>query len=334
MQKCAMPSTSPADRREPQNILRAAAWMALALASFTLLAVAGRKVTALFAAADGRTTPDFGDTFQLMFFRSVIALVIMVLVIAMSREGWAQVRSRKLGLHGVRNVIHFLGQFSWFHALSLIPLAQLFAIEFTNPIWVALFAPLLLGERMSRLRALAVVLGFAGILIIVQPGGAPLNLGHALALTAAISFAGSMIATRQLMATDTGAGFLFHMAWMQLPIALVLAAPYLRLPGLELSIWLLVLGLGALLAHFALAKAFAAAEAIVVAPMDFLRLPLIALIGVFVYDEALGWSVLLGGAIVIAANAINLLAERQSALARRAAQAATPGGRPQSSPGE
>lgn len=294
-----------------QSLGRALLWMALALASFSSIAIAGRTVTSLMAAEAGREAATYGDTFQLMFYRSIVALVVMAIVISVSRQGWRQVRSQRLGLHAARNAVHFMGQFSWFHALTLIPLAQLFAIEFTAPIWVALLAPLLLSERMSWLRAAAICVGFTGVLIIVQPGVAPFSLGHALALSAAINFALSMIATRKLMATDTVVAFLFHMAWMQLPIAAVLAAPFLVLPNGETAVWLLILGAAALIAHFALAKAFAAAEAIVVAPMDFLRLPLIALIGALAYGEEVTIAVAVGGAVVLSANVLNLLAERQ-----------------------
>ncbi len=300
-----------------QSITRALFWMALALASFSSIAIAGRTVTSLMAAEAGRATATYGDTFQLMFYRSVVALIVMAVVISLSQRGWRQVTTGRLKLHAARNAVHFVGQFSWFHALTLIPLAQLFAIEFTAPIWVALLAPLLLAERMTWLRLVAICVGFAGVLIIVQPGVAPFNLGHVLALSAAVNFALSMIATRRLMATDTVAAFLFHMAWMQLPIAAVLAAPFLALPNSETAIWLLILGIAALVAHFALAKAFAAAEAIVVAPMDFLRLPLIAVVGSLAYGETLTMSVAIGGAVVLAANALNLFAERQVRLRAR-----------------
>ena len=134
---------------ERSDPLKAAAWMMGAVVSFVAMAVAGREILVAM------------NTFELMLYRSAIGLVVAVLLIGRSRRGFAQVRSARMDLHLKRNLFHFTGQNLWFFAVTAIPLSQLVALEFTNPIWVALLAPFLLGERLTRARVAGALLGFA-----------------------------------------------------------------------------------------------------------------------------------------------------------------------------
>ena len=167
--------------------LRAALWMIGAIASFSLMAVSGRVIQTEF------------DTFELMAWRSAIGWVVVVALVWRSPFGFAQIRTPRPWLHVQRNILHFTGQNAWFFALTAIPLAQLVALEFSNPVWVALLAPLLLGEALTRQRMIAVVLGFAGILLVARPGVEPLNIGHASALLAALGFALNTVWTKRIM---------------------------------------------------------------------------------------------------------------------------------------
>lgn len=271
----------------------------MALASFTLVAISGR--------AAGKSI----DTMHLMFYRSAIALAIVIILMLFTRAGLAQVRTHRIGLHTVRNSIHFVAQYSWLSALMLIPLAQLFAVEFTAPLWVALLAPLVLGERLTVLRIIAALIGFIGILVIVRPGTVPISTGTLFALTAALGFAGSMITTKSLVRTETIFSFLFHMSWMQLLISGLLVAHDFKVPAPETFQWIGALAVTGMMAHFSLARAFTHADAIIVAPMDFLRLPLIMVVGFVLYNEPVEQTVLIGAAIVIAANFLNIFGERR-----------------------
>ncbi|RMF40870.1 MAG: EamA family transporter, partial [Alphaproteobacteria bacterium] len=180
-----------------------------AIFSFTALAVAGREVA------------DQLDPFELMFYRSLISLAIVSLVLTRSRRGFGQIRTAHARQHLYRNLGHFMGQTSWFYAVSVIPFASLVALEFTNPIWVAILAPFLLGEAMTRSRLLAALLGFAGILIVARPGVAPLEWGHGAGLLAALGFALSAIFTRRIMRHDTVLCVLFWMAASQAAMGLL-----------------------------------------------------------------------------------------------------------------
>jgi drug/metabolite transporter (DMT)-like permease len=280
-------------------MLRAAGWMMTAVVSFTLIAIAGREAS--------KGVP----TVQLIFWRSFFALVLLTAGMFVFRQRFHPLLTDRIGLHWVRNAIHFVAQFSWLYALTLIPLAQLFSIEFTAPLWVAVLAPLLLGERMTTTRLVAAVLGFVGVLAIVRPGYATLSTGAIFALVAAIGFAGSMICTKSLTRTESTTTVLFYMFALQTLIALVPAWPDLHMLDAWTWMWVFLVAVLGLASHFALTRAFSLADAMVVAPMDFLRLPLIVVIGWIVYAEALDPWVLLGGSIVILGNIVNMWGERR-----------------------
>lgn len=285
-------------------------WMVLALTMFSLVAVTGREAGTAIAEAAGRTSPEFGDTLQIMLVRSIVGVIVITLVIALSSNPAQHYRFHKKPLHIARNVGHFIAQFCWFHALGLITLSQLFALEFTSPLWVALFAWALLGEQFTRLRAAAVACGFIGMLVIVQPQNLSLSVGSGFALTAAVGFALSMIATKRLMATESALSVLFHMSWIQLVAALIFATPFVVLQSAETYAWMIGVGLTSLGAHFALANAFREGDAMIVAPMDFLRLPIIAAIGALAYNETIAPEVAIGAALILFGNFLNLWGQR------------------------
>lgn len=279
---------------QPQP-LKAAAWMSGAIASFVLMAVAGRAVQAEL------------NTFELMFWRSLFGFIIVAAIIKLRRGDFALIRTRHWGLHLTRNLFHFFGQNLWFYGLMMIPLSQLVALEFTNPIWVVLLAPVFLGERLTGVKLMLTLIGFVGVLIVAQPGVQPLNLGHGAALLAALGFAINLIFTRKIMLHDQVLCVLFWMTLSQAVMALVLAlGAGFHWPSLSLLPWLAVVAVTGLSAHFSLTSALGLAPATVVGPMEFARLPIIALVGVALYGESLDPMVFLGAAIIFSANFLNL----------------------------
>ncbi len=290
--------------RPKGDIVRAMGWMAVTLASFTLVAVSGREA--------GRVL----STIDMMFYRGLISLAILLTAIRLAGIPFARFRSDRLGLHTLRGVVHFGAQAAWLHALILIPLTELFTFEFTAPLWVALLAPLLLGETLTRTRLAAGLLGFLGILIIAQPGVGSISLGTLLALGSAVGFGLSIVVGKLLVRTDMPISILLHMIVIQAVLGCLAVLPGPQLPDVVTAGWLLALGIFGLTAHFGLLRAFVHADAMVVAPLDFLRLPLIALVGVMVYQEQLEWAVITGAGIVVAANLLNLSGERRAATVR------------------
>lgn len=285
---------SPAGRHP---VITATFWMMGALASFVAMAIGGRELAAARM-----------STFEILLFRSLVGLVVVSMLLA--RSGWGQISVRRFGLHLVRNVSHFGGQFGWFYGIAMIPLAEVFAIEFTAPTWTAIIAALLLGERMTRSRLLAIGLGIAGMLIILRPGLAVIHPAALAVLGAAACFAMTFVLTRPLAHTESALGILFYMTVIQLPIALIPAMAHWVTPPPALWPWLLVVGGTGLSAHYCHTRALRLADATAMAPMDYLRLPLIAVAGLMFYGEAPDWFVFAGAAVMIAGNFVNVLSER------------------------
>jgi len=292
-------SASPAP---PVPVLRAGLWMSGAIVSFCAMAVAGRSLASEL------------DTFEMMLYRSLIGIVLVLAVGGLlGRLG--EVTTRNLGLHLVRNAFHFTGQNLWFFSLTFIPLAQVFALEFTSPLWVTLLAPLILGERLTRTRAIAAALGFAGILIVARPGFTEVNIGVIAAAASAIGFAGNILFTKRLTRSATITCILFWLTVMQAAMGLVTAGwdGDIAWPSAAAWPWLAVIGCAGLLAHLCLTNALAVAPAAVVVPFDFIRLPVIAVIGMALYGEALDIFVFLGAAVIFAANYLNIWTESRRA---------------------
>ena len=297
-------------------LTRAVLWMMLALLSFSAIAIAGRE--------SGRSLP----TNELIFWRSLVGVALLGAVYWLQGESLGSVQTKVMPLHMVRSVVHFGAQYAWLYALTLIPLAELFALEFTSPLWVAVLAPVFLGERLTSGRIAAAAIGFLGAIFVVEPGlfsgrlQMTASAGTLYAVASAVGFASSMILTKLLTRTDPALRILFWMQVLQALIAVVILGaagirsgqwPLVGGLGTPLLVWrwVVVLGVAGLGAHFGLTRAFGLADAIIVAPMDFLRLPLIAAVGALFYGETLRTSVAIGAAIVVLANAINMWAERR-----------------------
>jgi len=269
-----------------------------AILSFSSMALAGRAMSVEL------------DTFELMLYRSVIGIVLVVGLAGLAGR-LGEVSRQRLSLHFVRNVFHFTGQNLWFLALALIPLAQVFAMEFNAPLWVALLAALTLGERLTRARALAALTGFAGFLIVARPDPMVLEPGALAALGAALGFAGSALFTKRLTATQSIVSILFWLTVMQAGMGLVCAGIDGQIAWPSAAAWVpfAVLGVAGLMAHYCLTSALMVAPAIIVMPLDFLRLPVIAVVGMLLYGEPPDAAVFLGAAVILAANLLNLRTE-------------------------
>lgn len=290
----AAPATPAAPAGVSQPV-KAAGFMVGAILAFTTMAVAGRSLAPVH------------DTFEIMMYRSVVGIMI-VLAFGAARGTLGSISTRRIGLHTARNAAHFTGQNLWFFALIHIPLSQVFAFEFTNPLWVAILAPFLLGERMTGRRILAFCLGFVGILIVAQPETAPVSFATFAAAFCAICFALTTIATKTLGTTESTTCILFWLTVLQAAFGLICAGwdMDIALPRGDTLPWLALVGICGLLAHFCITTALKLAPATVVAPLEFLRLPLVAVVAWIIYDEPLVPAIFIGAGIVFAANWINL----------------------------
>ncbi|PKF51211.1 EamA family transporter [Enterovibrio nigricans] len=267
--------------------------MSVALASFCLMAVAAKELSSEV------------DTFQVLFFRSFIGLIVITSILLASRKT-GLFYTQKLKLHGVRNSVHFLGQMAWFIGIGLLPLAEIFALKFTVPLWTALIAALCLKEKLTFKKLLAIAFGFSGVLIIVQPGMKAVDVASLIVLAAAICYAVAHTCTKSLSSTEHPLTILFYMSLIQLPIGFTLAMFNWQTPEGIQWFWLAAIALTSLIAHFSIVKAMQNAEATVVVTMDFLRLPLIAIVGVLFYTEPFEVALLAGAALMLCGNLINV----------------------------
>ena len=288
------------------HLARVILWMTGALLSFSALAVSVRLLAGSLS------------VMEILTLRAGIGLAVMAALAATRPELRSSITSSHLLLHFFRNTVHLGSQYLWATSLLLLPLATVFALEFTTPAWTLLLAVLALGERMTASRIGAVVLGLLGVLVILRPGLATFQPAALLVLVAAFGLAVTLIATKRLTLTDSTFAIIFWMNLIQLPLTLLASDPAFVT---KLGAWDLpavaVVGLAGLASHYCLANAFRAGEASVVVPLDFMRIPLIAMIGWWLYGETIDVFVFIGAGLIIAGILWNLRSEASRTITRQ-----------------
>ncbi len=274
-------------------------WMAFSMVSFIGMSVGSRELAATLSIN------------QVLFFRALVGFFV---ILAVGRSLLPEVRQMTMmRLHVLRNVVHFTAQYFWTIGVVMLPLASVFALEFTMPIWVAFFAWMFLKERLTRPRILATIGGFIGVLVIVRPGVGMVDPAAGLVLIAAAGYGLSLIFVKRLTGFCSPGVIVVWMILIQLPLGFVAALTAWNEVHLTDVPWMLVAGIGALSAHFCQAQALKRLEASVVMPIDFLRVPLAAVVGYYAYGEAIDLWVFLGGGIILFSNYRAVMAERRAA---------------------
>jgi drug/metabolite transporter (DMT)-like permease len=277
------------------SIPKAALWIAGWLALMLIVTVAGREATREL------------NVFQIMEVRTILGFLMLYPLIRLNGGFAAMTTSRPLQ-HIARNLIHYAAQLGWFFALTLIPLAQVVSIEFTMPIWTAILAAGFLGERMTVWKIAAIVLGVVGVVVIVRPATGEINPGQMIALGAAVGFGISIAMMKSLTRTETTLTIIF---WMQVIQAVAGFIPALYVwiwPSAYAWGWMVVIAFCGTFSHYCMARAMLYADATVVVPMDFLRVPLTAAAGWLLYSERLDMFTVLGAALILTGNLLNLKA--------------------------
>lgn len=303
----------------PRNLPLVVLWMSGALVSFSLSAVVVRLLTPTLR------------IFEILTLRSLIGIAVLLgaaLAVPSLRPG---LRLRHPGLHLLRNVPHSFGQAGWAYAITAMPFATVFALEFTSPVWLAILAVIFLGERMTLPRIASVGLGLVGVLVVLRPGVAAIQPASLAVLAAAFSFALTGVVTKKLTASESTFAILFWMNVVQLPIHLLFSDPLFpaRIEGWQL--WAVVgMGVSGITSHLCLTQAYRHGDATIVIPLDFLRIPLIALVGAAFWGERLDLFVFAGAAIIVAGLLLNLSAEARRPDPASATSSRTPGSGPAS----
>ena len=278
--------------RTPSKTL-AALWMAGWLSLMLIITIAGREAAREI------------NVFQLMEMRSIIGFAMLYPLIR-AKGGFAAMKTARLPQHIARNLIHYGAQFGWFLALTLIPISQVVAIEFTMPIWTAILAASFLGERMTRWKIAAILLGIVGVVVIVRPAPSHIDPGQLIALAAAVGFGISVAMVKSLTRTEPTLTILFWMLVIQSAAGLLPALYVWSWPPAHLWGWVVVIAFCGTFSHYCMARALLHADATVVIPMDFLRVPLSAAAGWLIYSERLDLFTVLGAALILTGNLLNL----------------------------
>jgi drug/metabolite transporter (DMT)-like permease len=272
---------------------KAALWMAGWLSLMLVVAVAGREAAREL------------NVFQIMEIRSTIGLVLLYPLIRLA-GGFAALRTSRLPMHATRGVLHYAAQLGWFYALTLIPIGQVVSLEFTMPIWTAILAASFLGERMTIWKVLAIALGLIGVFVIVRPSAGEINPGQLIALAAAVGFGTSVAIMKSLTRTEASVAIVFWMLAVQ-----VVAGAF---PTFYVWVWpspyawacAIAIAIAGTYSHFCMARAMLYADATVVLPMDFLRVPLTAAAGWLIYSERMDAFTVLGALLILTGNLLNL----------------------------
>lgn len=287
-----------------------------ALLSFSAMAVSIRALAGTLS------------VMEILATRAGLGLVVMASLAAFRADLRSTIFSQHMPLHLFRNTIHLGAQYLWAMSLLLLPLATVFALEFTTPAWTLLLAVPILGERLTPSRIGAVVLGLLGVLVILRPGVATFHPAALLVLLAAFGFATALIATKKLTRTDSTFAIIFWMNLVQLPLALIGSDPLFagklvlgQLPAVA------AVGVSGLTSHYCLTNAFRSGDASVVVPLDFMRIPLIAVVGWWLYGEPLDLFVFVGAGLIISGILWNLRSEAVRTMGMRlaAVKAVAPG---------
>ena len=278
--------------RTPSKSL-AALWMAGWLTLTLIVAVAGREAACEL------------NVFQLMGMRSILGF-LMLYPLVRAKGGFAVMKTARLPQHVARNLIHYGAQLGWFFALTLIPIGQVVAIEFTMPIWTAILAAMFLGERITTWKIVAIVLGIIGVVVIVRPAAGEVNPGQLIALAAAVGFGVSVAMVKSLTRTEQTLTILFWMLAVQSVAGFFPALYVWTWPSAHVWGWVLLIAFCGTFSHYCMARALLHADATVVIPMDFLRVPLTAAAGWLLYSERLDLFTVLGAMLILTGNLLNL----------------------------
>lgn len=278
-----------------------AVWMLGAVASFASMQISGRELSGEYSPVD------------IMLYRGLVGVILM-LPIALSFGGIKNVTTSRPFGHLLRNAVHFLGQFAWFYGIAHLALAEVTALSSMTPIFGVMLAVAFFGERLTLSRLIAILCGFAGVLIVVRPGVVPLEVATGVTVLGALCYAISILMVKALTATEPPLRIVFYMMAMQCGFALVLTGGQIAIPTLAEVPWIVIVGISGLTAHYCMARSVAIADASVVMPISFLSLPTMAMIGFAFYGESVDPYTLAGGGLILGATYLNIVWSRRRAV--------------------
>ena len=288
--------------------IRAGIYATVAAAAFSLMSLLIRR-------AGTNLHP-----FEVVFFRNLISLLFMLPWLY--GIGFTALHKERLGMHALRAVVSLGSMLCGFTAVTLIPLTEATALSFAAPLFSTAGAALLLGETVRLRRWSAVLIGFAGTLIILRPEPQDVNLGSMLALANAVLIGISYLLVKSLSRTERPEEIVAYMVLLLTPLSLIPALFVWQWPSFELLLVLVALGATGTLGHLYMTRAFSVADVTIAMPFDFFRLPFTAALAFAAYGEVPTIWTWTGGAVIFASTFY--IARREAQLARQRAAAGKP----------
>ena len=290
-------------RRPASNALRGIGFMMLACVLFGAMHVGVRHVTQSI------------HPFEAAFFRNLFGL--LVLAPSFITHGWRPLRTRRFGLHCVRAALNVVAMLSFFYALSITPVVLVQALAFTAPLFTSVLAVALLGERIRARRLTAIVVGFAGALIIIRPGVQPIELGPALVLASAAVWGYVVVLIKSLSRTDTAVTITAYMVLLMTPMTLACALFVWTWPTEGTLAVLVGIGIAGTLAQMCMTQSLRLAETMVVLPFDFTKLVWGAFFAWLLFGELIDTWTLVGALVIFSGGLYVAYRERQLARSGR-----------------
>lgn len=288
--------------------VRGALWMIVAGLGYTTMSILVRRLSGEFS------------TYQLLFLRNVVALLLMAPW--MFQGGLSALRTRQLPLHCLRTALAYVATLGLFYGVTVIPLAEATALSFTQPLFIVVLAAFLLRERIGNARAIATLIGFLGVLVVLRPGIAEIGIGALVIVGAAAIYAGSNICIKILVRTDTPSVTVVYVNLLMIPLSAGPAAASWVTPDWSELAWIIALGAAGTLGVIGLTRAYRVADASAVVPFDFLKLPFAAFGAYLLFGESADLWTWLGATIIFASSYALVRSER------RATPASAPAARP------
>ncbi|CCQ74166.1 DMT family transporter [Magnetospira sp. QH-2] len=302
-----LPAFTPA-QKPATAVIRGVLWMSLAACLLGLVSLLAREAAR------------FLPPFEVAFFRNLAQLLLMLPWLIL--VGWRAVKTQRPWAHVRRSLFGIAAMLTWFSVVTMMPIAEATALSFSAPLFTTAGAALFFRETVGFRRWAATLVGFAGVLIILRPGFHDIETAQLLALMAAVFIAGAMLSNKSLARTESPNAMVL---WMGLFMTMFSFPPAVMVwvwPEATIAwFWIGGLGVVATGAHLAINRAFASADASLVAPFGFVQIPFIALVGFWAYGEMPDLWTWIGAGIIVASGVY--IGQRE---ARRAQTLAVPSG--------
>jgi len=239
--------------------------------------------------------------FEIAFFRNLFGLIAVIPWFI--RLDWAPLRTKRLGLLIGRGTLNTVVMLAYFTAISMTPLTEVTALSFIAPVFAAVLAIFVFGDRIGFRRWAAIIIGFVGVFVVLRPGFTEIGIGQILVLVSALGWGVCLIIIKILGRTESSVTITTYMSLVMAPLSLIPAMFFWTWPSWEQLAWLIMLGTLGGFGQLAMAEAYRVADTHVLTPIDFTRLLFIAVISYFIFGEVPDIFVWIGGAMIFSATA-------------------------------